>query len=103
MYAAESLSRYIAGMFYALCFACLSLLVTVIVTYFVSGQILIGLTVVLAAYLFVIAGILAHYRFIRIKEVEIVFAASYRNKTLFEEALHQNKNIDSRSSKEKNK
>lgn len=85
MYAAESLCRYIAGMFYALCFACLSLLIPVVVSYLVSGQVLISLIIVLGIYLFMIVEILAHYRFIRIKEVEIVFAASYKNRALFEE------------------
>jgi len=91
MYAAESLSRYISGMFYALSLACFSILVTVIVCYFVSRQVLIGLVVILLAYLFVIVEILAHYRFIRIKEVETVFAASFRNKAIFEEATKTDK------------
>lgn len=85
MYAAEALSRYIAGMFYALFFACIFILITVIVAYLVSGQVLMGLVIVLITYVFVIAAILAHYRFIRIKEVEIVFAASFKNKSIFEE------------------
>jgi len=86
MYAAEALSRYISGMFYALSFACLVVLVTVVVCALVSHQVLTGLLVILFAYFFVIAEILAHYRFIRIKEVEIVFAASFKNRSLFEEA-----------------
>jgi hypothetical protein len=85
MYAAESLCRYIAGMFYALCFACLSLLIPIVASYLVLGQVLMGLIIILAVYLFMIAEILAHYRFLRIKEVEIVFAASYKNRALFEE------------------
>ena len=85
MYAAEALSRYISGMFYALLFASFFIGVTVIICAFVSHQILTGLLVILLAYLFVIVVILAHYRFIRIKEVEIVFAASFRNKSIFEE------------------
>jgi hypothetical protein len=85
MYAAESLCRYIAGMFYALCFASFSLLIPIVVSYLVLGQVLIGLIIVVAIYLFMIAEILAHYRYLRIKEVEIVFAASYKNRALFEE------------------
>ncbi len=38
MYAAKSLSRYIAGMFYALCFACLALLVTIIASFLEFGS-----------------------------------------------------------------
>jgi hypothetical protein len=85
MYAAESLCRYIAGMFYALCFASLSLLIPIVVSYLMFGQVLMGLIIVVAIYLFMIAEILAHYRFLRIKEVEIVFASSYKNRALFEE------------------
>jgi hypothetical protein len=87
MYAAESMSRYIAGMFYALCFSFISLLATVIAYYLVSGKLMVGLVIILAAYLFIIAVILGNYRFIRIKEVEIVFAASFRNRVLFEAAI----------------
>ena len=47
MYAAEALSRYIAGMFYALSFASVLILVTVIAVYFVSNQILTGLLIIL--------------------------------------------------------
>jgi ABC-type uncharacterized transport system permease subunit len=90
MYAAEALSRYIAGMFYALCLAFVSMLITVIVSYIVSHQILTGLIIVLCAYFLVIVVILAHFRLIRIKEVEVVFAASLRNKSIFEEAKTTN-------------
>jgi hypothetical protein len=83
MYAAESLCRYIAGMFYALCFACLAILIPIVVYFFALGQVMTGLILVLAVYLFMIREILAHYRFLRIKEVEIVFAASYKNRNLF--------------------
>ncbi|HEU0291128.1 MAG TPA: hypothetical protein VFR47_00225 [Anaerolineales bacterium] len=100
MYAAESLSRYIAGMFYALCFACVSILVTIITSYLASGSILMGLSVLLFSYLFAIASILAHYRFIRIKEVEIVFAASFRNRILLEEAISKGKNTTTSASKQ---
>jgi hypothetical protein len=93
MYAAEALSRYIAGMFYALLFACITILLTVVFSFLVSSQMLTGLVVVLVAYLFVMAGILAHYRFIRIKEVEIVFAASFRNRSVFEDAPRESESI----------
>jgi len=99
MYAAESLCRYIAGMFYALCFACLSLLFPIVVSYLMVGQVLIGLIIVLAVYLFMIVEILAHFRFLRIKEVEIVFAASYKNRDLFEKTTSKNKGTTTRSLK----
>ncbi len=99
MYAAESLCRYIAGMFYALCFACLSLLIPIVVSYLALGQVMIGLAVVVAVYLFMIVEILAHYRFLRIKEVEIVFAASYKNRGIFKKDRSKNKGATKHSSK----
>jgi hypothetical protein len=99
MYAAESLSRYLAGMFYALCFACFSLLVTIIASYLMLAQVQVGLIIILVIYFFIIVEILAHYRFIRIKEVEIVFAASFRNKEYLEEALSKGKDIKRNSAK----
>jgi hypothetical protein len=43
--------------------------------------------------------ILANYRFIRIKEVEIVFAASFRNRVLFEEGMPEGKKVAAQSLK----
>jgi hypothetical protein len=85
MYAAESLTRYMTGMFYALSMAFFLILGTVIIAYVFSGQVLVGLIIVLCAYLFAIVEIVARFRFMRIKEVEIVFAASFKNKAIFEE------------------
>jgi hypothetical protein len=84
MYAAEALSRYISGMFYALSCGFFLILATILSNYFISGQILEGLILILVAYLLAIVGILARFRFIRIKEAEIVFAASFKNKAIFE-------------------
>ncbi|HTX90695.1 MAG TPA: hypothetical protein VMC09_05705 [Anaerolineales bacterium] len=84
VYAAEALTRYISGMFYALSFAFLLLLATIVLSYLVSGQLLGGLIFIVSAYLFAILIILTRFRFIRIKEVEVVFAASYKNKEHFE-------------------
>jgi hypothetical protein len=102
MYAAEAMSRYIAGMFYALCFAFFSLLVTIITSALAFGQISIGLVIILSAYLFIITEILAHYRFIRIKEVEIVFAASFRNKELLKKAIAKDAKATVKSFKKTN-
>ena len=83
VYAAESLSRYISGMFYALSFAFILFVFTIFSTYFASGQWSIGLILVAIAYLVAMIIILSRFRFIRIKEVEAVFAASYKNKEMF--------------------
>jgi hypothetical protein len=95
IYAAESLTRYISGMFYALLFAFLLVTTTVISNYVASDRILSGLIFILIGYLFALVEILAHFRFIRIKEVETVFAASYKNKSIFEGTTTwtENKNI----------
>lgn len=87
IYAAESLTRYISGMFYALAFSFVLILVTVILRYFASGQIMTGLIIILLAYLFAVVEILRHFRVIRIKEVETVFTASFRNRGIFEQSL----------------
>lgn len=84
IYAAESLSRYISGMFYAISFSFVLIFFTLIMIFVASEKFLFGLVLVLVLYLFAIMIILKYFRFIRIKEVEIVFAASFRNKEAFE-------------------
>jgi hypothetical protein len=84
IYAAEALSRYISGMFYALSFAFLMLLTVAVIIFLQLGKIQIGLLIILLSYLFAILVIIRQFRFIRIKEVEIVFAASYKNRSLFD-------------------
>jgi len=79
IYSAEALNRYIAGMFYALVFSFVLLASVLILRYILLGTVFKSLALVLVAYLFAIYGILAHLRFIRIKEVETVFAASFIN------------------------
>ncbi len=86
IYAAEALSRYISGMFYALSFSFLLMLITILISWAVNGQILGGLIFIAVAYLFAMIAILARLRFIRIKEVEAVFAASFKNKGIFEDS-----------------
>ena len=83
IYAAESLSRYISGMFYALASA---LVVTVLVA---CSRIAVGahlgttLPVLFVAYSIGLVAILANFRFIRIREVETIFAAAFKNRHLF--------------------
>jgi hypothetical protein len=84
IYAAEALTRYIAGMFYALTFAFILILSVLTFEILASGQFRYGLVVVLLAYFLAIIVIIQNFRRIRIKEVETIFAASFRNKSLFE-------------------
>jgi len=85
IYAAEALTRYIAGMFYALLFASILIVGTIIMRYLFLGEWVIVLFVLLAAYLFAIFIIIQRFRKMRIREVEVVFAISYKNRALFEE------------------
>ena len=82
IYAAEALSRYIAGMFYALFFASILLLAVIIFSTNSTGQLL--MVAILLAYVLAIIVIIQNFRRIRIKEVEAIFAASYKNRSLFE-------------------
>lgn len=70
IYAAEALSRYIAEMFYVLTSIFCLMLATVILRYIAFGEVMIALVVILLAYFAAIVGILANFRFIRLKEVQ---------------------------------
>jgi len=78
IYAAEALTRYISGMFYALSFAFLLFVFTILSRYFLLHELLGGLIILSAAYLLAILIILSRFRLIRIKEVEAIFAADYK-------------------------
>jgi hypothetical protein len=82
LYSAESLSRYISSMFYAL-FLALILVSSIVVLNLIEGVFLAHIALLLFTYFVAILVILRNYRFIRIKEVEALFAASYKNRSLF--------------------
>jgi hypothetical protein len=84
VYAAEAFTRYLSGMFYALAFASAMILGIVVLRYVVDGETMVGLMIVLCFYLFAIGAILCRFRSIRAREVEIVFAACFGNRHLFE-------------------
>lgn len=97
IYAAESLCRYISGMFYALIASGVLSIVTL--TFQVITWIWIFdpkaqnpdmnmtpnviLCILLLGYLAALVGILKNYRFMRIKEVKTVFFSAYKNRHLF--------------------
>jgi hypothetical protein len=81
----EALCRYIAGIFYALTFSFIMLFDVLILRFLASGQIVVGLIIILCSYLCALIVILERFRFMRIKEAETVFFASFRNRSLFEE------------------
>jgi len=82
IHSAEALSLYISGTFYSLLIASCLLFVTAVLNYYSLG-VLIPLLLVIVVYLLAIVAILRYFRFIRIKEVEIVFAATFRHRSLF--------------------
>ena len=85
--AAEALSRYIAAMFLALVLISILIAITTILHYFYFHTVSAGLIALLVVYLTAIVVILGRLRFLRIKEVEIVFAACFKNKSIFEEKI----------------
>ena len=85
IYAAESLTRYISGMFYGLVFSSISIFMMLLFLSILHQQVISGLVILLIAYLYAILEIIRRFRNIRIKEVEMVFAASFKNRDLFEQ------------------
>lgn len=85
IYAAEALVRYMSGMFYALVAAFCMILITFVVRWVAVGEPMAGLIIMLCTYLLAIGMILRRFRFIRIKEAQTVFAASFKNRSIFEE------------------
>jgi hypothetical protein len=84
IYAAEAFVRYMSGMFYALVAAFCMILVTFVVRWVDVGRPMAGLIIMLCTYLLAIGMILRSFRFIRIKEAQTVFAASFKNRSIFE-------------------
>jgi hypothetical protein len=84
IYAAEALTRYIAGMFYALMAASFLIIVTFVIVGLESEQWMTGLLFMLLPYAFAMLIIIQRFRKIRIREVEVVFAASFKNRKAFE-------------------
>jgi hypothetical protein len=87
VYAAEALCRHISGMFYALTASLAAILSVYIAIWTSRGSPSSVLTFVVLGYLVAIVVILSNFRFMRLKEVETVFAASYRNRDKIEDAL----------------
>jgi hypothetical protein len=83
--AAEALSRYIAAMFFALLVSSILIVATTVLYVVDTHTVLVGPIALLIVYAIAMWVILNHLRFLRIKEVEIVFVACYINKEIFEE------------------
>lgn len=83
IHSAEALSLYISGTFYSLVIASCLLSATVALHFHSFGKIITPLLLIIVVYLLAIAAILRYFRFIRIKEVEIVFAATFIHRSIF--------------------
>lgn len=89
IYSAEALSRYVSGMFYALAISLGLVLVNTVLHRFPVAMI-----VVAVAYFFGILVIILNFRFLRVKEVELVFAASLRNFRKYKKAMFSDEDPD---------
>jgi hypothetical protein len=87
VYSSEALCRHISGMFYALTASLAAVLSVDIAIWVSQGSPSFVLTIVVLVYLLAVVAILSNFRFMRLKEVETVFAASYRNREKIEDAL----------------
>jgi hypothetical protein len=87
VYLSEALCRHISGMFYALTVSMTAMLSVDIAIWIFRGSPSFVLTFVVLVYLVATVVILANFRFMRLKEVETVFAASYRNRDKIKDAL----------------
>jgi len=88
VYTAEALTRYIASMFYALIISILSIIIAIIYQImsfgFTKSSIMTITIITLWLYFIAILLILKNFRYVRVKEVETVFAATFKNRHLFE-------------------
>ncbi|MBN2583608.1 MAG: hypothetical protein JXL80_11105 [Planctomycetes bacterium] len=82
VFAAEDMSRYVAGMFYALIAATLSMLGAFVVMC-LRGEFMGVFLVVAGIYLFAVWRILNRFRILRIKETQTLFAAMFRHSDKF--------------------
>lgn len=81
IYAAESINRYISGMYYSLLISCILLLLSLCSPTGNDHSILLFLLI--GVYLLALFGIVSRFRFIRIKEAQIVFDASFKYRDEF--------------------
>ncbi len=93
LYTAESINRYISGMFYSLLISFLLILITIPLQ--VKHEISIILFCLLLFYFLALVNIISRFRFIRIKEAQTMFDACYKNKDLFidENSKESNKDL----------
>jgi hypothetical protein len=81
LHAAESINRYISGMFYSLLIS--SLLLILNISFQSKFELKMLLLILLFFYLIGLWNIISRFRFIRIKEATILFDACYSRKDLF--------------------
>jgi hypothetical protein len=80
IYAAESLTRYVSGMFYSISLSLLLNIVVLVLNRYYLGIFVLPIILVSCIYILIQFEIIRRFRMLRIKEVETVFFASYINK-----------------------
>lgn len=95
LYTAESINRYISGMFYSLLIS--FFLIIIAIPFQSKFEVSIILIVLLLSYFIALLNIISRFRFIRIKEVQTVFDACYKNKELFLNGENIQLNEDTKS------
>jgi hypothetical protein len=85
LYSAESINRYISGMFYSLAISVflLSLLAIIVAILKPFSEIIIFLLIILFFYFIGLWNIISRFRLIRLKEAQLLFDACYYKKDLF--------------------
>lgn len=81
IYAAESINRYISGMFYSLSISCILIICSLFSPDVWEHANL--LVILIGVYLLAVFGIATRFRFMRIKEAQIVFDASFKYRKEF--------------------
>jgi len=81
LYTAESINRYISGMFYSLLLSFLLILISI--PFQSKSELIIISVIILLSYLIGLWNIVSRFRFIRIKEAQTLFDACYKNKEWF--------------------
>ncbi len=83
IYSAESLTRYISSMIYALFLSIILCFGNIASHLIVTARIDPLATPLVLAYLLALMGILGNFRYMRIKEVQTVVYATFKNRSLF--------------------
>jgi hypothetical protein len=83
--ASEAQCRFISGSFYALLVALVLTIANFLVSLFISTSLTLIIVLIFVGYVAMLIGILSQFRFLRCREVGILFAACVANRQAFDE------------------